>query len=562
MNLLVPALLALASAAAAPPAALRVTVLYFDNGTGDPQYDVLRKGLADMIVTDLVAVPGVDVVEREKLQAVVEEQRLQQSRFFDPATAVKTGKLVGASHVVTGAISAIAPRVRLDLRLVDVAQGKVLATSQVSGPKEDLFDLEQQLVQSFVATLHLKGHLPENASGRASADALLAYSKALDQADNGDSKGAQAAMLKVMQASPQFSLAKTRYVELLRKVSEASERRDTLLTGDEAALEARIAQWEARAMPRGRSHERAQALGYRLLKVQLAKNRISQLIGADRSSTTVVPRAKFERLAELELKAMAAFDVLIAARASVGDEMFPDAELPPEDERRVEAVLGERHTGGLEDAPRLALERAQLVLQGGVWGRSSTTVYRPTLAMRDGKQLELALAQLRGLEKGKDDFDAFCSAEMQGEALLRAGRREDAVAAWQRFLDAFPKAKHFGDAREHIEDALYVSPKIAGPLKGLDTCADDMMSWQHLFAVVGKVEGRVGVERLVKVIEGCSQKKGAMGMGWRVNAYLLAAEEGAKLGDCSLVTQMRVKKDAREPSISSSFDMRFKSCPK
>ena len=48
--------LPLATVLAAAP--LNVAVLYFDNDTGRAEYDVLKKGLADMIVTDLSASPA------------------------------------------------------------------------------------------------------------------------------------------------------------------------------------------------------------------------------------------------------------------------------------------------------------------------------------------------------------------------------------------------------------------------------------------------------------------------------------------------------------------------
>ena len=112
------ALVALAAAPVTAPAKRPVvTVLYFDNLTGLPGYDVLQKGLADMMVTDLVASEAVDVVERERFQAVVAELKLQRSRYFDPATAQQLGKAVGASHAVTGTIMAVEPAVRLSVRV-------------------------------------------------------------------------------------------------------------------------------------------------------------------------------------------------------------------------------------------------------------------------------------------------------------------------------------------------------------------------------------------------------------------------------------------------------------
>src|SRR4051794_31145570 len=87
---------------AAPPARPVIAVLYFDNNSSDADLDVMRKGLADMIVTDLVTWDTVTVVEREKLESVLAELKLQQSKRFDASTAVKVAKLIGAQYNVTG----------------------------------------------------------------------------------------------------------------------------------------------------------------------------------------------------------------------------------------------------------------------------------------------------------------------------------------------------------------------------------------------------------------------------------------------------------------------------
>ena len=69
-----------------------VTVLYFDNQTGDETMAPLGKGLADMMITDLSALPQIRVVEREKLEALLRELALQQTEYFDPVTAQHIGQ--------------------------------------------------------------------------------------------------------------------------------------------------------------------------------------------------------------------------------------------------------------------------------------------------------------------------------------------------------------------------------------------------------------------------------------------------------------------------------------
>ena len=88
-----------ATAVAAPAAdKATVTVLYFDNDTGDASLTYLGKGLADMMITDLSAVAALQVVERDKLEALLKELKLQGTKYFDPGTAQQIGK--GSAHAM------------------------------------------------------------------------------------------------------------------------------------------------------------------------------------------------------------------------------------------------------------------------------------------------------------------------------------------------------------------------------------------------------------------------------------------------------------------------------
>src|SRR4051812_39755191 len=87
-------------AAAADP--VTVAVLYFDYDGKDTELAVLRKGLAQMLISDLLGTPTIRVVERDRLQEVLDELKLQATNKIEPATAVKAGKLLGARYLVLG----------------------------------------------------------------------------------------------------------------------------------------------------------------------------------------------------------------------------------------------------------------------------------------------------------------------------------------------------------------------------------------------------------------------------------------------------------------------------
>jgi TolB-like protein len=85
-----------------PPEPGSIAVQAFVNRGGDESYRALAKGLAAMIIADLSKVPGLKVLEREKVQLLVNEAKLGDSGLADTASAVRSGRLMRAEKVVVG----------------------------------------------------------------------------------------------------------------------------------------------------------------------------------------------------------------------------------------------------------------------------------------------------------------------------------------------------------------------------------------------------------------------------------------------------------------------------
>lgn len=128
---LLPALLLL-SACATPNVAVnpradftavkRVAVLSFGGQQGDLAADLLTQSLLAR---------GADVVERQRLNAVMEEQRLTASTAFDPTTARQLGRLLGVDALFVGTVAESTPQASY---IVSGAENARRATvSQVSG---------------------------------------------------------------------------------------------------------------------------------------------------------------------------------------------------------------------------------------------------------------------------------------------------------------------------------------------------------------------------------------------------------------------------------------------
>src|SRR5215831_7380225 len=139
------ALMVARAAHAAPGDAPTAAVLYFDYDGKDAELALLRKGLAQMLISDLAASDAIRVVERERLQDVLGELKLQQSSKIDQASAVRAGKLLGARYLVLGAYFDVMKSLRADARIVDVETGQVLFSAGGTAKPDDVLVLEQKL---------------------------------------------------------------------------------------------------------------------------------------------------------------------------------------------------------------------------------------------------------------------------------------------------------------------------------------------------------------------------------------------------------------------------------
>jgi len=130
--------------AQAKPADQRPTVAVmpnFDNGSvvNHADYDALGKGIADVLITELSANPSIRVIERDRVQQLIDEQNLSAAGRVDKATAVQVGKLLGAHHMIFGGFI-IDPRgqMRLDARAVNVETSEIEHVESVTDKADNM----------------------------------------------------------------------------------------------------------------------------------------------------------------------------------------------------------------------------------------------------------------------------------------------------------------------------------------------------------------------------------------------------------------------------------------
>jgi TolB-like protein len=203
--------LALALAAAPKPT---VAVLYFDYEGKTEGMAMLQKGLAQMLITDLTANDSLRVVERARLQEILDELKLNQTAKVDASTATKIGKLLGARYMVMGGYFDLLGTLRVDARVVETETGKIVKSTGAKGKPDDFMDLEQKIARELEviltsAAVEKTGEAPpaSKPKARVSTNTALRYSKALDAIDKKDKKTAKQALEDVLKEQPDFTLA-------------------------------------------------------------------------------------------------------------------------------------------------------------------------------------------------------------------------------------------------------------------------------------------------------------------------------------------------------------------
>jgi TolB-like protein len=112
----------------------------------DTALGALGYGLADLLTTDLARSGQLQVVDRLRLQAVLQEIRLVESGRVDTASAPRVGRLVQARRLVLGSLSETGDGpLAVDAEVADVASGEVQPAVAAQARLEDILRAEKEV---------------------------------------------------------------------------------------------------------------------------------------------------------------------------------------------------------------------------------------------------------------------------------------------------------------------------------------------------------------------------------------------------------------------------------
>jgi TolB-like protein len=203
----------------------RVAVMDFTDGGSfgkDPQ-DLAKFGktIGTMMVSELNE-RGVAIIEREHIDALIEEYKLGLSGMMDQGTAVKLGKMLGVDYLVFGTYSDVMSRVRIDVRVVDVATGGIPATANHHDDRERLYEIVERLAAQlleeadFEQSAGAPSDVPAVSRAKPPAQAILRYSEALAYEQRGDRTKAAEAYRQALAIFPAYQAASQRLAAIGR----------------------------------------------------------------------------------------------------------------------------------------------------------------------------------------------------------------------------------------------------------------------------------------------------------------------------------------------------------
>jgi tetratricopeptide (TPR) repeat protein len=118
------------------------------------EYSSLGRGLCEMMITDLSQVKELTLVERVRINALLEEMAVGQSGLVDGDTAPKFGKLLRSHRIISGGYDVVGKNLlKMDVNFWDFPNREPTSTQSKEKPLRDVLKVEKQVVVDLITDL-------------------------------------------------------------------------------------------------------------------------------------------------------------------------------------------------------------------------------------------------------------------------------------------------------------------------------------------------------------------------------------------------------------------------
>lgn len=210
------------------PGLQTLAIMDFQNASVDERerYSSLTAGFPSMVINYLSGTTDLQVIERQRINWLLKELELQKkAEVVDQSTAVRTGKVLGATAVLFGNYIVHEDQMRISARIVKVETSEILLAEEVFGEPDEFFELVRDLSTEVTRAINVEMEETETGSGTEtrSLDARIAYSDGLVALDDGNYQAAKEHFEQALEYDPNYTLAKERVKSLQPMLAAANQ---------------------------------------------------------------------------------------------------------------------------------------------------------------------------------------------------------------------------------------------------------------------------------------------------------------------------------------------------
>jgi serine/threonine protein kinase/tetratricopeptide (TPR) repeat protein len=133
-----------------------LAVMYFENNTGDEKLDQWRKGISDLLITDLTQSRYIKVLGGDRLFNILSQMNQLEAKSFSSEVLKAVAAQGGVSRIARGSYSKAGDVLRIDMTLQDAQSGEPIATQRVEGKgEESIFAMVDELTKWAKTSLKL-----------------------------------------------------------------------------------------------------------------------------------------------------------------------------------------------------------------------------------------------------------------------------------------------------------------------------------------------------------------------------------------------------------------------
>lgn len=191
-----------------------IAVMFFENQSRTAEFEWMREGLADMLITNFSRSEKLSVLSRQQLHILLERNGLKTGDDINPEKALEIAQKSHAEFVVVGSFARWGDKLRLDVKIHNVETGQMETAESltVEKPEQILSEIDL-LCLKLIKNLNISEPQRPQRLADVMTDNLEAYryySTAVEKAQSFHNKEAIELLEKAVALDPEFAMAHAR----------------------------------------------------------------------------------------------------------------------------------------------------------------------------------------------------------------------------------------------------------------------------------------------------------------------------------------------------------------